>query len=226
MGFPSSIRNIVLLKCKRHCCLCGKYVGNNMELHHIKQRADGGDDTEDNCIPLCFNCHAEVKSYNPHHPKGLKYSEKELKERRNQVYEFVKNKAICNYSDDDIDKATKLLVNYYKQIEEIIHIDPCAEPVRIRLIDDANNMLLELQSYAYAFSDEEAESQKCNLIESIQEWCNVMGNDEYFHHVIDDCFLCFNSNSVDNYRERMLNIRTKIRDCYCFLKVVAANRVI
>ena len=32
--------------------------------------ADGGDNSVDNCIPLCFNCHAEVKSYNPKHPKG------------------------------------------------------------------------------------------------------------------------------------------------------------
>lgn len=32
--------------------------------------ADEGDNSVDNCILLCFNCHAEVKSYNPKHPKG------------------------------------------------------------------------------------------------------------------------------------------------------------
>lgn len=52
-----------------------------MKLRHIRQKADSGNDTEENCIPLCFNCHAEVKSYNFTHPKGLKYSEQELKER-------------------------------------------------------------------------------------------------------------------------------------------------
>lgn len=225
MGFPSSIRNKVLVRCKRHCCLCGNYVGNNIELHHIRQRADGGDDSEDNCIPLCFNCHAEVKSYNPHHPKGLKYSEKELKERRNQVYEFVKNKVICNYSDDDINKAKKLLNKYYKQIEEIICIDPCGQPVDIMLIDSVKIMLAELQSYAFVFSNEELESKKCYLMEAIQDWYNVMGRDEYFH-VINTHFLCFNSNSVNSYREAMSNIRTNIRDSYRFLQTVASNRVI
>lgn len=226
MGFPNDVRTSVLTKCKRHCCLCGQYAGTYMELHHIRQKADGGDDTEENCMPLCFNCHAEVKSYNPHHPKGLKYNEQELKERRNQVYQFVKNKVICNYSNDDIDKAKKLLNNYYKQIEAIISIDPCANPVNISLIDYVNNMILELQSYAFVFSNEEVENQKCNLVETIQEWCDVMQNNEYFHPLKNGFFLCFNSNSVDKYRERMYVLRTKIKDYYCFLKGVSANRVI
>lgn len=59
MGFPASVADDVLVRCNRHCCLCGKYVGQKIELHHIKQVADGGEDTADNCIPLCFNCHAE-----------------------------------------------------------------------------------------------------------------------------------------------------------------------
>ena len=46
-------------------------------MHHIKQVADGGDDSADNCIPLCFNCHAEVKAYNPSHPKGRRYAEQD-----------------------------------------------------------------------------------------------------------------------------------------------------
>jgi hypothetical protein len=62
-----------------------------MELHHIEQRADGGEDSYDNCIPLCFDCHADVKSYNDRHPKGRKYSISELKNHRNRWYEKVRN---------------------------------------------------------------------------------------------------------------------------------------
>ena len=87
MGFPTSVADDVLVRCGRHCCLCGKYVGQKIELHHIKQVADGGEDTADNCIPLCFDCHAEVKAYNPHHPKGRKFTEKELKGHRDKCYE-------------------------------------------------------------------------------------------------------------------------------------------
>ena len=86
MGFPQSVADEVLVKCGRHCCLCGKYAGQKMELHHIRQAADGGEDTVDNCIPLCLDCHAEVASYNPRHPKGRKYTETELKGHRDKIY--------------------------------------------------------------------------------------------------------------------------------------------
>lgn len=86
MGFSESIANEVFVKCGRHCCLCGTYAGQKMELHHIKQAADGGDDSIENCIPLCFNCHAEVKAYNPRHPKGRKFTEAELKGHRDKYF--------------------------------------------------------------------------------------------------------------------------------------------
>ena len=86
MGFPQHVADEVLVKCRRHCCLCGKYAGFKIELHHIKQAADGGEDTADNCIPLCFDCHAEVGSYNTRHPKGKKFTEKELRGHRDKSY--------------------------------------------------------------------------------------------------------------------------------------------
>lgn len=225
MSFPNSVRNKVLLKCKRHCCLCGQYAGINMELHHIKQKSDGGDDSEDNCIPLCFNCHASVKSYNPHHPKGLKYSEEELKLRRNEIYEFVKNKVVSNYMEEDIEKAKRLLDRYYQSIENIICIDPCGEPVNIALIDYANDIVLDLQSYGYEFINKEIDEKKCNLIKAVEEWSALMCNEKYFH-VINTHFLCFNSDSVNSYREIMWNIRIKIKDSYLFLKTIVLGGVV
>lgn len=225
MGFPNHVRTNVLTKCKRHCCLCGQYVGTNIELHHIKQKSDGGDDTEENCIPLCFNCHAIVKSYNPHHPKVLKYGEKELKIRRNEIYEYVKNKVLNSYIDDDIEKVKILLDKYYRVIENIIKIDPCAKLVNILLVDHANDMVLDLQSYAYIFSNEELDRVKCNLIEAVRKWHDLMCDEEYFH-ITNSNFLCFNSNSVNSYREVMINTRIIIRDSYFFLKTIAFNRVL
>ena len=86
MGFPTSVADEVLVRCGRHCCICGEFVGSKIELHHIIQVADGGDNSVDNCIPLCFNCHAEVKSYNPRHPKGRMYTPAELKGHRDKCY--------------------------------------------------------------------------------------------------------------------------------------------
>jgi len=76
-----------LLWCNRHCCLCGKACGSNIEVHHIVPIEQGGSDDIDNAIPLCFDCHKEVGSYNEKHPIGSKYRAEELKVRREQIYE-------------------------------------------------------------------------------------------------------------------------------------------
>src|SRR5438552_680030 len=73
----------MLLWCDRHCCLCNKACGTNIEIAHID--ADGPGEI-DNAIPLCFECHSEIGRYNDQHPRGNKYKPAELKSRRNQIY--------------------------------------------------------------------------------------------------------------------------------------------
>lgn len=86
MPFSKKIADEVLVKSGRRCSICNKFRGTKIELHHIKSKSEGGEDTFDNCIPLCFDCHADAGSYNPHHPKGKKISEKELKMHREKLY--------------------------------------------------------------------------------------------------------------------------------------------
>lgn len=74
----------MLLWSDRHCCLCKKICGTNIEIAHIEKSTGNN---IDNGIPLCFECHSEIGRYNKEHPKGNKYKSKELKARREQVYE-------------------------------------------------------------------------------------------------------------------------------------------
>jgi hypothetical protein len=60
-----------------------------MELHHIVLQSEGGGNNNDNCIPLCLDCHTDMRSYDHHHPKGRKYSREELREHRFDWYESV-----------------------------------------------------------------------------------------------------------------------------------------
>ena len=78
-----------MVACGRRCCICHKFCGNNMDVHHIRARADGGTDTYDNAIPLCFDCHAEVRQYDPKHPKGIRFTEKELIQHRDNWYKTI-----------------------------------------------------------------------------------------------------------------------------------------
>jgi 5-methylcytosine-specific restriction endonuclease McrA len=79
--FSEETRIKVLLWSYRHCCLCGKQCGTKIEVHHIVPKSRGGTSDIDNAIALCFDCHSEVGAYQAAHPKGTKFSEKELKAR-------------------------------------------------------------------------------------------------------------------------------------------------
>jgi len=109
MGFKPPIAEKALLASGRHCSICHKFCGSKIELHHIVQKKNKGEDSFDNCIPLCFDCHADVMQYNPEHPKGKKYTTSELKKHRDNWYEKVKlsgGTVISNSNYSEIDKAT------------------------------------------------------------------------------------------------------------------------
>lgn len=87
MPFDEKLRTRVLLWSDRHCCLCKKSCGVNIEVDHISPESEGGPSDIDNAIPLCFDCHSEAHRYNSQHPRGNKFKPAELKARREQVYE-------------------------------------------------------------------------------------------------------------------------------------------
>ena len=81
------MRRTALLWCDRHCCLCKRPCGVDIEVDHLIPEAEGGTDTIANALPLCFDCHGKVHRYNERHPRGTKYFREELRTRRDQVYE-------------------------------------------------------------------------------------------------------------------------------------------
>jgi hypothetical protein len=82
--FSEDTRIKVLLWSDRHCCVCGKRCGLDIEVHHIDPK--GGSDI-DNAIPVCYTCHAHLGRYIDSQPRGTKYKFKETKKRRDQIYE-------------------------------------------------------------------------------------------------------------------------------------------
>ena len=54
------LRQQVLRRNGWHCQQCGSM--SNLQVHHIQPRAELGDDTENNLITLCSDCHDQVHS--------------------------------------------------------------------------------------------------------------------------------------------------------------------
>jgi hypothetical protein len=91
MPFRKKVAEDALVACARRCCICRKFSGKKMQLHHIVPEAAGGEDSLENCIPLCLNCHEEVGSYNSDHPIGKKFGNDELRRHRDLWFDFVLN---------------------------------------------------------------------------------------------------------------------------------------
>ena len=55
-----------------------------METDHIVPSAESNDDSIENAIPVCFDCHAEIHAYNPSHPRGRRFTPDELRAHKEQ----------------------------------------------------------------------------------------------------------------------------------------------
>ena len=122
----------VLVESRRFCALCERQKGVKIEVHHITQKSEGGSDDFWNLIPLCFDCHSEVKSYNPEHPKGNKFSEKELRERLVRFYHRIENNEISSEflqsaSLDDYCRRVAIEEDF-REIATIIRTDDLSQP--------------------------------------------------------------------------------------------------
>src|SRR5262249_43766458 len=60
MPFSPDTKTRMFTRCMRHCCLCRKQCGTNIEAAHIIDEAAGGSNDEENGIPVCFDCHQEI----------------------------------------------------------------------------------------------------------------------------------------------------------------------
>lgn len=89
MPFDPAVKTVMFIRCNRRCCLCIKQCGLNIEAAHIIDEAGGGSNDADNGIPLCFDCHQEIGSYNDKHPRGNKIRPDELRARRDRAYALV-----------------------------------------------------------------------------------------------------------------------------------------
>jgi hypothetical protein len=89
MPFSQSVRIDLLFRAGRRCCLCWVFCGFKIDVHHIVPESEGGTDDEDNGIPLCLNCHAEVRAYDDRHPIGTKYRPEELYRHRDRLFRWI-----------------------------------------------------------------------------------------------------------------------------------------
>jgi hypothetical protein len=120
MAFSTETRTQALVLAARHCCVCHRYKGQKIEVHHIVPASEGGDDTSDNAIALCFDCHADAGHYNPRHPRGTKFSPQELKQARDIWHIAVKVNQIDAPTEKDLLYCRYLVCKSFSALREIV----------------------------------------------------------------------------------------------------------
>jgi hypothetical protein len=181
MSFPPPIAEAALLDCGRHCSICHKFCGTKMELHHIVPSNENGEDAYENCIPLCFDCHAEVKAYNPKHPKGRMYTTSELKAHRDRWYEKVIKSHGVTSNPDYIELDRQL----FMEIREILPSDN-GSIVYLRFHDyggsfpdiahdNLKNFINKCIKPEFEFMDTDLEGARIKLANSIHCFLEAIG---------------------------------------------------
>ena len=184
MGFSPKVKKEVLVACGRHCCICHKFCGLKIEIHHIIPKSENGEDTFENAIPLCFDCHADMSTYDHKHPKGTKYSYSELRTHRDLWYKKIANK---NLSSPVIEN-TELDRKVYEEIIKLLPWDGSIRYLRIHdfrtIFDDEFEISLIVfcswsDNPAFEFIDTDLESLKIKLLNDIKSFLSILGHNSF-----------------------------------------------
>lgn len=170
MSFPETIAEKALAASGRCCCICHRFCGTKMELHHIKQKAYGGEDTFENCIPLCFNCHADMGRADPKHPKGKHYSENELKMHRDNWYKRVKqNQNYCRVCRSDI-KQFESICEVLQKTEYWLAEWDMGAPVPQEKMEELFDLYYREEDPFMEFIDPDLEAARRELLNQIKRF--------------------------------------------------------
>lgn len=173
MPFSEHDREAILVACGRHCCICHKFCGTKIELHHIVLESEGGDNSLDNCVPVCFDCHADMRSYDHKHPKGTKYSRSEVRKHRDNWFEKIRTHNGRPISDNSNaqDAATyKQLIQdlEYQTVMQFMHFHDFATSFDSSNLVPFSRFVRKWESPSLEFLDTDLEGMRCELRQKME----------------------------------------------------------
>src|SRR5947207_15061875 len=92
----------MMVKCARRCCICRRFRPTKLQVHHIRERGQGGTNEEGNLIVVCFSCHSDVHTKVPF---ARRFSVEELKGHRDALVKMVEEGKLSAGDTDEADEA-------------------------------------------------------------------------------------------------------------------------
>lgn len=125
--FPQKDVDDLLKACHRRCCICHRFCGVKIEIDHMTPRSEQGPSTIENAIAVCFECHAEIHSYNDQHPRGRKFRSEELRRHKEQWLEICKARPdifVAKFSSAEVGPLQALIDELEFNAEVAAHTTP------------------------------------------------------------------------------------------------------
>lgn len=182
MGFSENVQAKALVASGRCCCICHKFCGTKIALHHIRQKSYGGDDSFDNCIPLCLDCHEDMGKADPNHSTGKHYSEKELRMHRDAWYQrcstsqYGVQEPIC---EDDKRLFAKINQCFSGRSGEALHYEDLRGLHRRYIFDELFTLEHELHSPFNEFVNVELEKLRAQLLDKISHFTDIYSRNTF-----------------------------------------------
>jgi hypothetical protein len=190
MPFPPGVKEDALVACSRCCCICHKFCGTKIEVHHIREESEGGENTTENAIPLCFDCHADMRSYDSKHPKGNKYAESELRRHRDNWFEKIKG----NIGVADKQSVVETDKQVYAILSKILPWDGSINFIRFNnfagfsfecaALDDLSEFQHQCKNPTFEFIDPDLEAFRSSLLELINKYTLTIAVETFPTHNI------------------------------------------
>lgn len=190
MPFPPNIKEDALVACGRHCSICHKFCGLKIEVHHIIQESDGGENIFDNAIPLCLECHADMFPYDPKHPKGTKYTSNELKRHRDNWYKKVEDNIGLAKKEEIVETDKKVfeiliqILPWDGSINFIKYNDFGGSFLRSNL-NDLRKFIYECENPFFEFIDPDLEGLRVGLQTSIDIFMETIATETFTTDNVD-----------------------------------------
>ena len=142
MAFSKATKEDALVAAGRRCCLCKRFKGVKLEVHHIRPESAGGTNDFDNAVPLCFDCHTDVGHYNPNHPKGNRYSNEELRRHRDRLFDQIQSgHYLPSNRQEEWAYCRHLICKSFSALSEIVSDNLDLFPVTNPLLSDTIALL-------------------------------------------------------------------------------------
>ena len=86
MSVDAKLAEQMLVSCGRRCCICRRFEPLHLQVHHIRPRSAGGEDSLDNLIVVCLTCHSDIHTQTQ---LTRRFTEDELKGHRDSLVRLV-----------------------------------------------------------------------------------------------------------------------------------------